>query len=140
MEGPGAHARRGPSGDLRGQAGEGRDPALVSAPRTTAGWLPDILARLQICYRTIPIVFADSRKFAEERTYRFLAAARSWAETEAVAAERIGGDSALADAPAAPPPSTAEVRRWARENGIAVPDKGRLRPEVHEAWRAAHSA
>ena len=36
---------------------------------------PDILARLQIRYREIPIVFADSRKFAEEWTYRFLAAA-----------------------------------------------------------------
>lgn len=36
---------------------------------------PDILARLQIRYREIPIMFADSRKFAEEWTYRFLATA-----------------------------------------------------------------
>ncbi|MCE3553457.1 Lsr2 family protein [Pseudonocardia sp. RS11V-5] len=84
-----------------------------------------------------PIVFCDTRALAEEWTYRFLAAARSWADTEAVAAERIGGEPALLDAPSAPP-STAEVRQWARENGIVVPDRGRLRPEVHEAWRAAH--
>jgi hypothetical protein len=100
--------------------------------------IADGLAELQVRWPAIPIVFCDTRALAEEWTYRFLAAASSWAETEAVAAERIGDDSALADAPAAPPPSTAEVRRWARENGIVVPDKGRLRPEVHEAWRAAH--
>lgn len=39
------------------------------------GWLPDVVARLQIRYREIPMVFADSRKFAEEWTFRFLATA-----------------------------------------------------------------
>ncbi|HEU0031962.1 MAG TPA: ERCC4 domain-containing protein [Kofleriaceae bacterium] len=50
-------------------------PKLFDVPRSPDGWLPDILARLQIRYREIPIVFADSRKFAEEWTYRFLATA-----------------------------------------------------------------
>ena len=54
---------------------EGRYPRLFDVPRVEAGWLPDVLARLQIRYREIPIVFADSRKFAEEWTYRFLATA-----------------------------------------------------------------
>lgn len=54
---------------------EGRYPKLFEVPRATEGWLPDVLARLQIRYREIPIVFADSRKFAEEWTYRFLATA-----------------------------------------------------------------
>jgi ERCC4-type nuclease len=54
---------------------EGRYPKLFEVPRATRGWLPDVLARLQIRYREIPIVFADSRKFAEEWTYRFLATA-----------------------------------------------------------------
>ena len=48
---------------------------LFELPRVKDGWLPDVLARLQIRYREIPIVFADSRKFAEEWTYRFLATA-----------------------------------------------------------------
>ena len=39
---------------------------LFDLPRVKDGWLPDVLARLQIRYREIPIVFADSRKFAEE--------------------------------------------------------------------------
>lgn len=42
-------------------------------------------------------------------------------------------------APAAPEPNTAEVRAWARTAGLAVPDRGRLRPEVWAAWRAAHA-
>lgn len=54
---------------------EGRYPRLFEVPRAKDGWLPDVLARLQIRYREVPIVFADSRKFAEEWTYRFLATA-----------------------------------------------------------------
>lgn len=54
---------------------EGRYPALFGVPRVKEGWLPDVLSRLQIRYREIPIVFADSRKFAEEWTFRFLATA-----------------------------------------------------------------
>ena len=54
---------------------ECRYPALFDVPRVKEGWLPDILSRLQLRYREIPIMFADSRKFAEEWTYRFLATA-----------------------------------------------------------------
>jgi hypothetical protein len=54
---------------------EGRYPKLFNVERIKDGWLPDVLARLQIRYREIPIVFADSRKFAEEWAYRFLATA-----------------------------------------------------------------
>jgi hypothetical protein len=34
-------------------------------------------------------------------------------------------------------PSTAQVRAWARAAGLDVPDRGRLRPEIWQAWRAA---
>jgi len=54
---------------------EGRYPKLFDVPRVKEGWLPDVLARLQIRYHEIPFMFADSRKFAEEWTYRFLATA-----------------------------------------------------------------
>jgi hypothetical protein len=54
---------------------EGRYPKLFDVPRVKDSWLPDVLARLQVRYREIPIIFADSRKFAEEWTYRFLATA-----------------------------------------------------------------
>ncbi len=33
--------------------------------------------------------------------------------------------------------ATSVIRAWARENGIEVPDRGRLKPEVVQAWDAA---
>jgi hypothetical protein len=37
-------------------------------------------------------------------------------------------------------PTTKEVRAWARSNGLEVPDRGRLRPEVWAAFHQARSA
>jgi hypothetical protein len=54
---------------------EGRYPALFKIEHVSGAWLADMLARLQVRYPEVPVVFADSRKFAEEWTYRFLAAA-----------------------------------------------------------------
>jgi hypothetical protein len=36
--------------------------------------------------------------------------------------------------------SAAEVRAWAKENGLDVPARGRLRPEIWDKYRAAHLA
>jgi hypothetical protein len=36
-----------------------------------------------------------------------------------------------------PEPSTADVRTWARAHGLDVPDRGRLRPDVWEAFRSS---
>lgn len=35
-------------------------------------------------------------------------------------------------------PSAAEIRRWARENGWDVPERGRVSADVREAYTAAH--
>ncbi|MFC8521169.1 histone-like nucleoid-structuring protein Lsr2 [Streptomyces sp. NPDC057257] len=35
-------------------------------------------------------------------------------------------------------PSVAEVRAWAREQGIDVPSRGRLRTQIWDAWHATH--
>jgi len=53
----------------------GRYPSLLSSRHVPVDWLSDILARLQVRYPEVQVVFADSRRFAEEWTYRFLAAA-----------------------------------------------------------------
>jgi hypothetical protein len=110
----------------------------------------DGLAELQVRYPNVPIVFCETRSLAEEWTYRYLAAARVWAETETVAVERI--EQAILDAspphrtrPARPsadqtgrPGSVAEVRAWAMAEGMQAADRGRLRPEIWVAWRQAH--
>jgi hypothetical protein len=54
---------------------EARYSALLDNQHTQPGWLLELVARLQVRYPTVPIVFADSRKLAEEYTYRYLAAA-----------------------------------------------------------------
>jgi len=54
---------------------EGRYGALLRQEHVQPGWLLDLVARLQVRYPAVPIVFADSRPLAEEWTFRFLGAA-----------------------------------------------------------------
>jgi ERCC4-type nuclease len=54
---------------------EGRYSSLLKVQRARGAWLADMLARLQVRYPEVQVVFADSRKFAEDWTYRFLASA-----------------------------------------------------------------
>ncbi len=103
----------------------------------------DGLAELAIRWPEVPVTFCQTRPLAEEWTYRYLAAAHHWASDEPAALERIGTsapdiDTASATAPATPDPSAAEVRAWARAADLSVADRGRLRPEIWEQWRAAH--
>jgi hypothetical protein len=54
---------------------EGDYPDLFRTQPGRGSWLADMLARLAVRYPEVPIVFAGSRKFAEEWAYRFLSAA-----------------------------------------------------------------
>jgi hypothetical protein len=54
---------------------EGRYASLFRVVHGRRSWLADMLSRLQVRYPEVQVVFADSRKFAEEWTYRFLATA-----------------------------------------------------------------
>lgn len=117
---------------------EDRYSQVFSLERVRPALVADGLAELQVRWPTIPIVFCETRKLAEEWTYRYLAAAFSWAEAERPALERMGLDDTQQAAGPASVPSTAEVRAWARGGGWDVPDRGRLPAEVHRAWRAAH--
>ena len=120
---------------------EDRYSRIFALERTRPAQVADGLAELQVRWPTIPIVFCETRKLAEEWTYRYLAAAHAWAEAERPALARIGaGDDGGAAGPPQPGPSTAEVRAWARANGLVVPDRGRLRPEIHRAWAEANDS
>ena len=57
---------------------EDRYAALAAAPRVTPGWPCELVAQLQVRYPSVPIVFADSRKLAEDWTHRYLAAAAAY--------------------------------------------------------------
>lgn len=85
----------------------------------------DGIAECQIRFPTVPIVFCDTRKLAQEWTYRFLAAARVGLAEQMVGDLAVGG--LAAPPPLAPaPPTPAIVRRWAADNDIAVSDRGRI--------------
>lgn len=118
---------------------EDRYSQVFQSQRVRPSLIADSLAELQVRWPEVPIVFCETRSLAEEWVYRYLAAAYAWATTESEAGHRLGPvASDLDDAPPAPEPSTAEVRAWARQQGLSVPDRGRLAPEIWTAWRAAH--
>jgi hypothetical protein len=54
---------------------EGDYPDLFRTQPGRGSWLADILGRLAVRYPEVPIVFAGSRRFAEEWAYRFFGAA-----------------------------------------------------------------
>jgi hypothetical protein len=54
---------------------EGDYPDLFRTQPGRGSWLADMLGRLAVRYLEVPIIFAGSRKFAEEWAYRFLGAA-----------------------------------------------------------------
>jgi hypothetical protein len=61
---------------------EDRYSALFKLERVQAGWVVELLARLQVRYPSVPIVFCETRTLAEEWTYRFLGAALAAARDE----------------------------------------------------------
>lgn len=99
--------------------------------------LADGLAELQVRWPTVPLVFCETRALAEEWTYRYLAAAYTWASEETDAVRRVHDVPEPTPRAATVGPSTAEIRAWAVLNGFLVADRGRLRPEVVAAWEAA---
>ena len=54
---------------------EERYSSLLKLPHAPTGYLPDLLARVQVRYPEIQIVFAETRPLAEEWTFRYLGAA-----------------------------------------------------------------
>lgn len=119
---------------------EDRYSQIFKQDRVRPATVADGLAELQVRWPSVPIVFAETRQLAQEWTYRHLAAAHDWANTEtAIAGRVLDARPETADAPDAPLPPTAEVRAWARSAGLAVPDRGRLAPPIWAAWRSAHS-
>ena len=118
---------------------EDRYSALFKQRYARPAIVADALAEYQVRWPTVPMVFCETRSLAEEWTYRYLAAAWQWATTEP-AAQLVTAtpDPLLLNAPDSPEPTVAEVRSWARNSGLEVPDRGRLRPDIWDAYRRAH--
>jgi hypothetical protein len=118
---------------------EDRYSQLFKLDRVRPALIADGLAELQVRWPNVPIVYCETRPLAEEWTYRFLAAAHAWATTESAALQRISPVTIdVATPPPTTGPSTADVRAWARAAGLPVPDRGRLRPDIWQAWHDAN--
>jgi ERCC4 domain/Lsr2 len=117
---------------------EDRYSQIYKQDRVRPALVADGLAECQVRWPNVPIIFCETRSLAEEWTYRYLAAAHAWATTEPAAIERIGQQ------PTPRPiievktdPSPAEIRDWARRNGIDVPDRGRIPASIRQAWQSS---
>lgn len=104
-------------------------------PSAVADWLAEAAVR----YPTVPIMFCDTRALAQEWTYRFLGAAVVQHRLEGAALPLIDSLQPAGPVPA-PEPTTAEVRAWALRHGHDVSDRGKLRPEIWEAFREKRPA
>ncbi len=120
---------------------EGRYSQIFKLDRIRPAVVADGLAELQVRWPGVPIVFCESRQLTEEWTYRYLAAAHTWADNETAAIARISPRGATTEpAESAPPdPPARELRAWARANGLTVHHRGRLRPEILTAWHTANT-
>jgi hypothetical protein len=116
---------------------EDRYSAVFRLDRVRPGVVADGLAEAQVRFSSVPIVFCETRALAQEWSYRFLGAA-SLELASQPAADRLALDLPPAGHLAPAPPTTAVVRAWAASAGVPVPARGRLRPEVWDAYRAAH--
>lgn len=104
--------------------------------------IADGLAEAQVALPRVPIVFAETRKLAQEWTYRFLAAA-----VVASASDGFGADAVAGLAPRLPleplarrEPTASEIRKWATAHGHDLSAKGRIPAQIRAAWEAAQSA
>ena len=69
---------------------EDRYSQIYKLDRVRPALVADGLAECQIRWPNVPIQFCENRSLAEEWTYRYLAAAQSWATAEAAAIQRMG--------------------------------------------------
>jgi len=100
---------------------EDRYGNLLKHAYAPAGFLPDMLARVQIRYPEIPIVFLETRPLAEEWTFRYLGAALVEHESEQHAGPQVRAaelpldyEAVRPSRRAADPSATPRARRCAR--------------------------
>lgn len=115
---------------------EDRYSAVFKLDRVRPVTIADGLGEAAARFPAVPIVFAETRPLAQEWVYRFLGAALSHRADHILAAPIKA--TLTTDVPLEPAePTAADVRAWARDHGIIVPDRGRLRPEIWAAFADA---
>ena len=120
------------------EAGYSKIFTLAYAPGAAVA---EAVAEAQARFPAVPIVFCENRAMAQEWTYRWLGACLD--ELRGVAAT-VGLEETFARAlltaaePPVPSGRPAEIRAWARDQGLAIPDRGRIPAEILDAYARAH--
>jgi ERCC4-type nuclease len=97
---------------------EDRYSQVFKLDRVRPAVIADGLAELQVRWPDVPIIFCETRQLAEEWTYRYLAAAHAWAQTEADLADaRADATDTAARRPFRPP--------WSRPQARSAPGPAR---------------
>jgi len=96
----------------------------------------EALAEAQARFPQVPVMFCENRAMAQEWTYRWLGACLDELRTVQATSEleRTFVDAMITEQPGPAAPSASQIRRWAREQGIVVPDKGRIPLAIREAF------
>jgi len=116
---------------------EDRYSSVFKLDRVRPAVVADGLAEAQVRFPTVPIVFCENRKLAQEWTYRFLGAALAHV-AEHRAAERTTAQLPLAGPSPRREPTAAEIRAWASSMGLSVSDRGRIPADLRQRYDAAH--
>lgn len=118
---------------------EDRYSKIFSLDHVRPAGVADQLGECQARFPGVPIVFAETRQLAQQWAYRFLAASRHELSLGRETDDRLA-DLPGAEPPMPIPPKIPVVRAWARKHGFEVSDRGRLRPEIIEAYLQATGA
>lgn len=115
---------------------EDRYSSVFKLDRVRPAVVVEGLAEAQVRFPTVPIVFCETRKLAQEWTYRFLGASL------AHVAEDTKAEATAAHLPLAGPvpdrePTAAEIRAWATSVGLDVSDRGRIPADVRRRFDAS---
>ncbi len=116
---------------------EERYSGVLAHDVVRASVIAEGVAECQVSFPTVPIIFCDNRKLAQEWAFRFLGAAVAAAHDDALADARVAAFASGADLPPKEP-TPAEIRVWARGTGIEVSPKGRVPSDVVRRYREAH--
>jgi hypothetical protein len=118
---------------------EDRYSAVFKLDRVRPALIAEGLGEAAARFPSVPIVFAETRPLAQEWAYRFLGAALAHHDDDQGAIQLVA-DLPPAGSVPPPEPTTAEVRAWAREQGLTVSDRGRLHETVWETYRRARAS
>jgi hypothetical protein len=115
---------------------EDRYSRLFKLQHVPGSRVAEALAEAQARFPAVPVVFCESRTLAQEWTYRWLGACL--AELRAAASTTALESTFVAAGPVPPAPAAAaEIRAWARSQGLDVTDRGRIPAAVVSAFQEA---